>query len=394
MHWRRRSILLICLAEIMAMSTWFSTSSVMAQWRELFALSHLWAGTITSATSVGFVLGAVGLAVTGIPDRFDSRRIFALAALVGAGANAASLFIHPESMATLLLRLVVGACAAGIYPIGMRLVSTWSTGNTGLLVGLLVGAQVVGLSLPYLVDVLGGLDWHATIMATSIASAGAALIVSAAQVGPNFLPAGEFNIRDLYALWSNKAIRWMNIGYLGHMWELFAMWGWIALFLQHSLAGENPVPHQLQMAKILTFFSVAAGALGCIVAGRLADRHGRAIVITACQILSLGCALTLSIFDTMPLWLLVCICLLWGFVVVADSPQYSAAIVELSPKGLSGTLIVAQVGLGYLLTVISLQIVPIILDLTGWPMVFILMAAGPSATIYCMWRLQKVSREF
>ncbi|MEP7300403.1 MAG: MFS transporter [Caldimonas sp.] len=385
---RTWSIAVLCVAEVLAMSTWFSANSVMGVWKQEFALSDAWAAALTSSVSVGFVLGALVLSLTGTADRVDGRRIFAISAVVCAIANLASLAVPADNGGSLLLRVIVGASAAGIYPIGMRLASTWAVSDMGLLVGLLVGAQVFGLSLPHLVDAVGGVDWHTTIMVTSLAAAIAALLVSTISVGPQMATVRSFRAADVRYAWTNKSIRLANIGYLGHMWELFAMWSWIALFLQDRFDGDAAHPHEQLLAKYVTFASVAAGAFGCVIGGRIADRVGRTKTIIASLFVSGTCAVVLGSFQSMPLWLVSVLCLVWGFSVVSDSPQFSAAIVELSPPGIAGTMILAQVAIGFSLTVVSIQIVPSILIAWGWAGAFSLLACGPVIGITATWQLR------
>jgi len=382
------SIALLCIAEVLAMSTWFSANSVMAVWKQEFALSDHWAAALTSSVSVGFVLGALALSLTGAADRIDGRRIFAISAIVCSIANAASLIVPADSGISLLLRVIVGITAAGIYPIGMRLASTWATNDMGLLVGLLVGAQVFGLSLPHLVDAVGGLDWRTTIAVTSVAALISAALVSATSVGPQMVIARAFRAAEVRKAWTNRSLRLANIGYLGHMWELFAMWSWITFFLQERFGGDTAHPHELLLAKYVAFASVAAGALGCIVAGKIADSVGRTKTIIGSLLVSGLCAVTLGLFADMPLWLVSLICIIWGLSVVSDSPQFSAAIVELSPPEIAGTMILTQVAAGFALTVISIQIVPPILAAWGWTGAFCLLACGPVVGIVATWRLR------
>lgn len=156
MHSRAWSIAVIAFCQVAAMALWFSASAIVPVLREQVALDPVLASLFTSAVQLGFVFGTLGSAFLGLADRFDPRRLFMWATLIAAAANAAILLFEPGSPFVVAMRLVTGICMAGVYPVGMKLASTWARGDMGFMVGLLVGALTLGSAAPYLYNALGG----------------------------------------------------------------------------------------------------------------------------------------------------------------------------------------------------------------------------------------------
>ena len=283
------NLALITIAQVMALALWFSgTAAGPDMARESGTVGPGFLGLLTVAVQVGFVLGTLGSAVLALPDRFDPRRIFALAALMGAVANAAILFIPPGSPSVILARFLTGVALAGVYPVGMKLAVGWADrGDTGWVVGLLVGGLTLGSALPHLFNVLGGVSWRITLAAASLGALLAALLVGMLRLGPRHASTPAFRASNALELWRNRGTRLATLGYLGHMWELYAMWAWVGAYLAASFATWRGLPGPSPgEASLATFVVVGVGAPACVVAGRLADRHGRARVTIAAMMVS------------------------------------------------------------------------------------------------------------
>ncbi|WP_416897793.1 MAG: MFS transporter [Minwuia sp.] len=386
-----RAVGLLCLAEILALSLWFTGAATLPAIRAETQISDLQASLYSSMLSVGFVAGTLTSAILGLADRWRPQHYFFGSALIAAVANSTVAWLDPASPLIPVLRFVIGACMAGCYPVGMKMVSTWAKGDMGLLVGILVGALTLGSAAPHLSQaLLQGLDWRLTLYVTSGCSVLAALLVLGVQLGPNAMAAAKFKPSAVLEAWRNKALRLANFGYFGHMWELYAVWGWIVVFLTASFTvwyGEGDP--RIGFAASLTAFGVLAmGTVGALLAGLLADRIGRTTVTMAAMIASAACCLVVGFLFGGPPGPLIALCLFWGVVVVADSAQFSSAVMELADRDRIGTMVTAQTCIGFSLTLVSLHLLPEAVELIGWERAFWIVSVGPLLGTLAMWRLR------
>lgn len=376
----RRTLALLALAELLGMSVWFSASALAPQLREAWSLSGSQTGWLTSAVQLGFVAGTAAAALLNLADLVPARIYFGVSALAAAACNAA-LLAAGGFEAALLTRLGVGFFLAGVYPPAMKMIATWYRDGRGFAIGTIVGALTVGKASPFL---LHGLE-HAgiapvVVLASTASAAGGLLVLAAYRDGPFAFARRAFDWRLVAVVWRDRGVRLAIAGYLGHMWELYAMWSWVAAFLAAG-AGLGA-----RAADVAGFAAIAAGGIGCVAGGVLADRYGRERLTIWAMAVSGACAVIVGPASAWPV-LAVAVALAWGFAVVADSAQFSALVTELAPAHAVGTALTLQTSLGFLLTMASIQAVPLLVVAVGWRWAFVALAVGPALGIAAMRRL-------
>lgn len=383
-----KSISLLLSAEVAAMSLWFVSAAILPDMLRESPLSPFRQAALSSGVQAGFVVGAIVSAILGLADRYDPRRVFTVSAICAGLANASLLIIIPNSFLAVIARIVTGALLAGVYPVGMKIAVGWGKTDRGFLVGALVGALTLGSASPHLIALAGGADWRFTVAITSLASIAAGLTCLAVSLGPHHSRAAAFDPRAIATAWTNRRVRLAYAGYLGHMWELYAMWTWIAAATAASYGTSLPTTKAEHLSKLTAFVAVGAGGITCAIAGLLADRIGKANVTIVAMAVSGACALAAAVTFGGPTWITFAIVTIWGISIIPDSAQFSALIADASPPEQAGSLMTFQTALGFALTFVTVQVAPVLATMLGWPLVLAALAAGPAFGIAAMVRLR------
>lgn len=383
---QRRALATIAVGQLFALSLWFSASAVAPQLRDLWSLSTGQEAGLTLAVQLGFVVGALLSALFNLADVVPSRRLFLVSAFGGAVANLGLLFMSESTVTfTLGLRFMTGVFLAGVYPAGLKVMSGWFKTGRGMALGVLVGALTLGSASPHLVRGLG-LEWQGVVIAASVFTLIAAAMMTRVGDGPYEIPAQRFRWQQLGIVVRNGGVRLSTYGYLGHMWELYAMWTWTAAFLAASAAASG---RSYGSIPLITFAVIGVGGLGSWWAGSLADRLGRTRVAGGAMAVSGTCAaLTPVVFGMAP-WVVVPVMLVWGLTVVADSAQFSTMVTETAEDAVRGTALTLQTAVGFLLTLVTIRWVPAIAESVSWRWAFPVLAVGPALGVLAMVRLAR-----
>ncbi|PYQ52084.1 MAG: MFS transporter [Acidobacteria bacterium] len=364
------------------MSLWFGMSAVAPQVAKEWHLSAAATAWLTLTVQIGFVIGTLGSALLNLPDVIRARHLVAICAFLGAGVNALLAWTVHSITPAIVLRLATGIFLAGVYPPAMKIIATWFKAGRGFALGVLIGALTLGKASPYLVNAVGSSSWRVNLLFASLLAVVGGLIVLLLRDGPYALPNQPFDFSQVTSVFRNRGVRLANFGYFGHMWELYAMWTWAPAMFRTAMTPR--------LAEVASFVVIGSGAAGCIAAGLLADRLGRTVVASAAMAISGACCIIIGFLYGRSEYALLAIAIIWGASVVADSAQFSACVTELGDPRYIGTALTLQTSIGFLITTLTIRLLPILVNAVGWRFAFIALAPGPFLGIIAMLRLRSL----
>jgi len=373
---------LICIGVVLCMTTWFSATAITPELGQVWHLSPNQIAWLTNTVQLGFVVGALASSLVSLPDLIPLRRLMCMSALLAAIFNGCILWARSPGW-LLLARFATGMTLAGVYPPALKLVATWFVRGRGTALGLVIAALTLGSASPHMVRYMTShVDWQAVVIAASAGALSGAVVLAFAKEGPFPFGKAIFDPRRVGNVVRNRPLLLANVGYFGHMWELYAMWGWFLAFVR---AGA---PHlglaAGGAASLITFCVIASGMVGSIAGGLLADKTSRPFAAGLMMTLSGLCALSIGLLFEGPLWGFMLVALLWGSTVIGDSAQFSAMATELSDPSYVGTSLALQLGLGFALTLVSIRLTPVIAEHIGWRWSFAPLACGPAIGVAAM----------
>jgi len=387
---RSSALILVSAATFFSLSVWFSTNAISGELEIEKSIDESAIAILTIAVQLGFVFGTLLIAFTNLSDLVNARTLFAVSAILAAVTN---LLVIPLESTPLLIaaRFATGAFLGGVYPPAMKVISGWYTKGRGFALGTMIGALTIGSGSPHLLRSVFSENWQAVIIGSSILAVTGGLILKFFVTdGPHDVKGAKFNPRYLVGALTERGPRLVLTGYLGHQWELYAMWAWIGSFMLYVIGDRSLIGDSLDLASALTFLVFAVGAVASSFAGMWSEKIGRTAVASIAMIISGGTAAFIGFLSPEMTILIVVMAMIWGASVIADSAQFSTAMTELSDPVYRGTMLTFQTGVGFALTAVSIWLLPIVRDSSGWGWAFAMLALGPIVGTAAMLRLRSL----
>lgn len=382
---------LIAAVQVLALAVWFSASAVVPTLQRDWGITAAEAVWLTASVQIGFVVGAVTSAFTNLADRVRPQVLLALGA-GGAAACTAFLSLFATDLAAAIpLRFLTGICLAAVYPVGMKLMASWAVpAHRGGSFGILLGALTLGSALPHLIGVLS-MPWQdVMLIAAGTTFVGALLSIVGIRPGP-YLDTRRTkpNHRFVLQMFRDRRQLQVNLGYFGHMWELYAMWTWLPSFALASMRDQSGATANLVALGLFVAIGVA-GVVGCLIGGWSSDRFGRSRTAIIALAVSGACCLLSPVVFPLGWVAMLVFGSIWGASVIADSGVFSTLVSEITDSHYVGTALTAQTAIGFLLTVVTIQVVPLLAAVVTWQYAFLLLVPGPLIGLVAMLAFGKI----
>lgn len=375
---------IIVISQVCCVSLWFAGNAVINHLLTDFNLAGNAVAAITSAVQFGFILGTLLFALLMIADRFPPSKVFFVAAVVGALLNVLIVLGHHGFTTLLFLRFFTGFCLAGIYPVGMKIAADYYNKGLGKALGYLVGALVLGTALPHLLKVFSGVfNWRYVILSTSLLSLfGGCIMWLMVPNGPYRKQGSTLSMNAIPKILGNKELRSSALGYFGHMWELYAFWSFVPVMLLHY---QKSHAHFIINIPLFSFFTIGIGAMACVLSGYLSQRFGTQKIAATALLASCICGIISPfIFIYANGALLMLFLLFWGMAVIADSPLFSTLVAQCVEPAYKGTALTAVTCIGFLITIISIQLIGYLEAHFNGDYIYTVLSIGPIAGLFAL----------
>lgn len=380
---------IIVISQFCCTTLWFAGNGVINDLIHDFNLNNDALGFLTSAVQFGFIIGTLIFAILTIADRFSPSKVFFISAFVGAFLNLGILWEGNNLTSLLLLRFLTGFFLAGIYPVGIKIAVDYFEKSLGKSLGFLVGALVLGTAFPHLLKDLTNLyPWKNVIIITStLAAFGGLIMLIFVPNGPFRIPSQKTNVFAFFKVFHHKEFRASAFGYFGHMWELYAFWTFVPIILKNYSIQQ----HIVFNIPFLSFIIIGVGSLACISGGYISESLGlKRTAFSSLFLSGLCCIISPLIFFGNSEILLIIFLLFWGIVVVADSPLLSTLVAKNAPLELKGTAITIVNSIGFLITIISIQCMNSLTNLTDSNSIYMILAIGPVLGLISLRKKKKI----
>lgn len=381
----------IVISQFCCTSLWFAGNGVINDLVLNFELNESALGHLTSAVQFGFIIGTLIFAILTIADRFSPSKVFLISALLGSLFNLGVIWEGNTLMSLLLLRFFTGFFLAGIYPVGMKIAADYYKKGLGKSLGFLVGALVIGTAFPHLLKGITDIyPWKFVLIATSsLAVLGGLLIVIMVPDGPYRKPSKRTDLSAFFSVFKNREFRSVAFGYFGHMWELYAFWAFVPIILK-KYSIEHP--QAIFNIPIVSFLIIGIGGLACVISGYIAQTAGTKRTAFIALLLSCGCCLISPlIFASASESLFLGFLIFWGMVVIADSPLLSTLVAKNAPAETKGTALTIVNCIGFSITIISIQFITGMIELTDSNGIYTILAIGPILGLIALRKKKKIT---
>lgn len=381
----RTVLIVIVLAQFAGTSLWFAGNAVLPDMQRAYGFDPEMLGHVTSAVQFGFIVGTLVFASLTIADRFSPSKVFFLSACFGAVFNAAVVVIQVNAETLILLRFLTGFCLAGIYPVGMKIAADYHEKGLGNALGFLLGALVLGTAFPHLLRAQTSMyTWQFVMLIVSgIAVVGGLAVLLTVPDGPFRQKGTGLDLTAVYKLFRIREFRAAAFGYFGHMWELYAFWAFVPVFLSYGLS----VPLEHRMISWLSFTVIAVGTISCIIGGLISRHKGSAKVAFIALLISGSCCILSPFLVEAPVWLFLLFLLIWGMAVIADSPQFSTLVATSAAPVLRGSGLTIVNCIGFSITIVSIQLLNLLRGSVGFEYLFLFLVPGPVLGLLAMRKL-------